>query len=81
MLFQQGSLYRFSCSNILRAFCFESVYENIGKNHCNITAFKSKFFFFFFGQVRRVKQGILFCFVFSCDYPPVLCYLYVLKFI
>ena len=46
MLFQQGSLYRFSCNNILRVFCFESVYQNIGKNHCNITAFKSKVFFF-----------------------------------
>lgn len=61
MLFQQGSLYRFSCSNILRAFCFESVYENIGKNHCNITAFKSKFFFFFLAKWEEWSKE--FCFV------------------
>ena len=79
MLFQQGSLHRFSCSNILRVFCFESVYQNIGKNHCNITAFKSKVVFFFC-QVRRVKQGIFF-FVLSCDYPSVLFHSYVFKFI
>ena len=77
MLFQQGSLYRFSCNNILRVFCFESVYQNIGKNHCNITAFKSKVFFFC--QVRRVKQGIFF--VLFCDYLSVLFYSYVFKFI
>ena len=65
MLFQQGSLYRFSCSNILRAFCFESVYENIGKNHCNITAFNSKFFFFFFwpSEKSEARNFVLFCFL------------------
>ena len=68
MLFQQGSLYRFSCNNILRVFCFESVYQNIGKNHCNITAFKSKVFFFLPSEKSEARNFFLFCFVITFQY-------------